>query len=146
MRVLDTVLRSSAQAIAIADSSAKITFANAAFCRLWRHPEGESPLGRSIFEFWESSDDPTTTLERVRIEGTRSIERPATRMDGSSFYLNVTAEAVCDAGGLLTQVLVTFTDVTDRKRLEAQLLHAQKWSPSGASPAVWRMTSTTCSP
>ena len=118
-------------------------FANAAFCRLWRHPEGESPLGRSIFEFWNRA----TTLrhvERVRTEGTRTIERPATRMDGSSFYLNVTAEAVCDAGGLLTQVLVTFTDVTTASASKLSSSTPKKWSPSGASPAAWRMTSTTC--
>jgi DNA-binding NtrC family response regulator len=37
LRVLDTVLSSSAQAIAIADPEGKLTFANAALRRLWGH-------------------------------------------------------------------------------------------------------------
>jgi PAS domain S-box-containing protein len=131
LRVLDTVLSSSAQAIAVADPRGELTFANTALRRLWGYSDGEKLLGRSIFDLWKTDEPPAITLERVREQRLLTVEMPATRMDGSSFHLALTAEAVCDARGALKQLLVSFTDVTDRKRLEAQLVHAQKMESIG---------------
>ena len=61
----------------------------------------------------------------------QKIEMPTSRADGTRFYLGITAEAVCDGSGALTQVLVTFSDVTDRKQLEDQLIQAQKMESIG---------------
>jgi PAS domain S-box-containing protein len=131
LRVLDTVLSSSAQAIAIACPNGKLTFANAAVRRLWGYPDSETLLGRSLFELWKTADEPAVALAQIRKDGIRKVEVPATRLDGSRFYLGVTAEAVCDADGALSRVLVTFSDVTDRKRLEDQLAQAQKMESIG---------------
>jgi len=131
LRVLDTVLSSSAQAIAIADGRGTLTFANAALSRLWGYGEDEPLLGRSLFELWRTAEAPARALEQIREEGSRTVELAAARADGSPFYLSVTAEPVCDAGGTLTQVLVTFSDITQRKRLEAELGHAQKMESIG---------------
>jgi two-component system, cell cycle sensor histidine kinase and response regulator CckA len=131
LRVLDTVLSSSAQAIAIADSNGVLTFANAALRRLWGYSDGEELLGRSMFELWKTDEPPVAALERVREQRLITLEMLAARVDGSPFHLGIAAEAVCDTRGALTQLLVTFTDVTDRKRLEAQLVHAQKMESIG---------------
>ncbi|MES1173034.1 MAG: PAS domain S-box protein [Myxococcales bacterium] len=121
LRVLDTVMSSSAQAIAITDSRGLITFVNAAFHALWGVPPQDSLTGRSIFEFWKVREEPTALLDRVKIGGLQSLEMPATRFGGAAFYLGVTAEAVCDANGSLTQVLLTFSDVTERRRVQEAL-------------------------
>jgi two-component system cell cycle sensor histidine kinase/response regulator CckA len=131
LRVLDAVLSSSAQAIAIADAQGALTFANAALRRLWGHDDEAALLGRSLFEFWRTEQEPAAALEQIRVERARTVELPAARVDGAPFYLEVTAEAVCDADGALAQVLVTFTDITLRKRLESQLSHAQKMESIG---------------
>jgi two-component system cell cycle sensor histidine kinase/response regulator CckA len=126
LRVLDTVLSSSAQAIGIADCHGILTFANAALCRLWGFGDREELLGRSLFELWKGGEGPAALLAQVRANRIQRLEMPAQRRDGSAFHLGLTAEAVCDARGQLTQVLVTFMDVSDRKRLEAEFIHAQK--------------------
>jgi two-component system, cell cycle sensor histidine kinase and response regulator CckA len=131
LRVLDAVLSSSAQAIAIADAQGALTFANAALRRLWGHDDEAALLGRSLFEFWRTEQEPAAALEQIRAERARTVELPAARVDGALFYLEVTAEAMCDADGTLAQVLVTFTDITLRKRLESQLSHAQKMESIG---------------
>lgn len=131
VRVLDTVLSSSAQAIAIADARGTLTFANAAVSRLWGYDAEEDLLGRSMFEFWRMADAPAVALEQIRVERSRTVELPAARVTGAPFYLGVTAEAVCDAAGTLTQVLVTFSDITQQKRLETELAHAQKMESIG---------------
>jgi two-component system cell cycle sensor histidine kinase/response regulator CckA len=122
LRILDTVLSSSAQVVAITDSQGIVTFANAALYRLWGHSEEEVVLvGRSIFEFWKLHEDSGALLERVRASHMHRFQMPASRVDGSPFYLGVTAEAVCDAKGMLAQVLFTFADVTESRRAEEAL-------------------------
>ena len=130
-RVLDTVLSSSTQAIAITDPSGTLTFANVALQRLWGYSDRESLLGRSLFELWKTTDEPTAALAQIRTTGMQQVEMPATRVDGTRFDLGITAEAVCDANGALTQVLVTFSDVSNRKQLEGQLMQAQKMESVG---------------
>ncbi len=130
-RVLDTVLSSSTQAIAIADPSGNLTFANVALQRLWGYSDRESLLGRSLFELWKTSDAPAAALAQIRNTGIQQVEMPATRVDGARFYLGITAEAVCDLNGDLTQVLVTFSDISNRKQLEGQLMQAQKMESVG---------------
>ena len=131
LRVLDTVLSSSGQAIAIADGSGTLTFANAALHRLWGHSDPDSLLGRSLFDLWKTDTDPAVALAQIRDQRFQQVEMPSVRLDGSRFYLGITAEAVCDVTGALTQVLVTFSDITDRKRLEDRLLQAQKMESVG---------------
>lgn len=130
LRVLDTVLSSSVQAIAIADARGTVTFANEALRRLWGYPAEKALVGRAIFEFW-NVPDASSALAELKASQTRALEVPATRADGSTFYLRTTAEAVCDERGELTQVLCTFRDVSDQKRLEAQYLQAQKMESIG---------------
>jgi PAS domain S-box-containing protein len=131
LRILDTVLRSSGQAVAIADARGQLTFVNAALCRLYGYPDADALLGKFITDLWPSSDGTTATLERLKTGGFQHVEVLATRLDGSRFFLGLTAEAVSNSQGELTQVLLTFTDITERKRLEAELLHAQKLESIG---------------
>jgi PAS domain S-box-containing protein len=132
LRILDTVLSSSAQAIAIADVRGTMTFANAALRRLWGYPDNEELVGRSLADLGDIQDgEPGALFDHLREDRMWKLEVPANRVDGTSFYLQVAAEAVCDASGSPTQILVRFTDVTDRKRLEAQLFHAQKMESVG---------------
>ena len=130
-RVLDTVLSSSVQAIAIADSHGTLTFANAALRRLWGYSDGEVLLGRSLFDLLKAAEVPAAALSEIKDHRLQYFEMPATRVDGSRFYLRVTVEASSDANGVRPQVLVTCLDITDRKRLESQLLQAQKMESVG---------------
>ena len=132
LRILDTVLSSSAQAIAIADARGTMTFANAALRRLWGYPDTEELVGRSLGDLGNIQDgEPGALLDHFREDRMRKLEVAAKRVDGTPFYLGIAAEAVCDASGSPTQILVRFTDVTDRKRLEAQLMQAQKMESVG---------------
>ena len=131
LRVLDTVVSSSTQAIAIADAHGRLTFADAALSRLWGYSDRESLVGRSVVELCKSADMPAAALEQVRTGRIANLETLATRVDGTPLYLSISAEAVYDAKGGLGQVLLAFTDIAERKRLEAQLIHAQKMESIG---------------
>ncbi|HEY0467822.1 MAG TPA: PAS domain S-box protein, partial [Polyangiaceae bacterium] len=121
LRILDTVIRSSGRALAIADPSGRLTFANEAFVRFWGHERGEDVLDRSLFEFWEPSEGPGEAIAAIFRKGTWHTEAVGHRRNGEPFDVAVVAEAVCDARGQLAQVLATFTDITASKRVEQAL-------------------------
>src|SRR6478735_1176568 len=121
LRILDTVIRSSGRALAIADPSGRLTFANEAFVRFWGHERGEDVIDRSLFEFWEPSEGPGEAIAEIFRKGTWHTETVGRRRNGEAFDVAVVAEAVCDAQGQLAQVLATFTDITASKRVEQAL-------------------------
>jgi two-component system, cell cycle sensor histidine kinase and response regulator CckA len=121
LRVLDTVIRSSSRAVAIADPSGLLTFANEAFVRFWGHERGEDVLHRSLFEFWEPVEGPGEAIAAIFRKGTLHTEAIGRRRNGEEFDVAVVAEAVSDARGQLAQVLVTCTDITASKRAELAL-------------------------
>jgi two-component system cell cycle sensor histidine kinase/response regulator CckA len=121
LRVLDTVLSSSAQATAVTDAHGTVTFANAAVHRLWGYSNETSLIGRSLLDWWRLELDLSTLLERARAGHVQTFEGPAARVDGSPFRLGVTAEGVHDAHGNLAQILFSFADVTERHRTEQAL-------------------------
>ncbi|MEI9954378.1 MAG: PAS domain S-box protein [Pseudomonadota bacterium] len=121
LRILDTVIRSSSRAVAIADPSGRLTFANEAFVRFWGHERGEDVLDRSLFEFWEPVEGPGEAIAEIFRKGTWHTEAVGHRRNGETFDVAVVAEAVCDARGQLAQVLATFNDITASKRAEQAL-------------------------
>jgi two-component system cell cycle sensor histidine kinase/response regulator CckA len=121
LRILDTVIRSSGRAVAIADPSGRLTFANEAFVRFWGHERGDDVLDRSLFEFWDPSEGPGEAIAEIYRKGTWHTETAGHRRNGERFDVAVVAEAVCDAQGQLAQVLATFTDITASKRVEQAL-------------------------
>ena len=121
LRVLDTVIRSSSRAVAIADPSGLLTFANEAFVRFWGHERSEDVLNRSLFDFWEPLEGPGEAIAAIFRKGTWHAETLGRRRDGEEFDVALVAEAVCDARGQLAQVLVTCTDITASKRAERAL-------------------------
>ncbi|HKO52971.1 MAG TPA: PAS domain S-box protein [Polyangiaceae bacterium] len=121
LRVLDTVIRSSNRAVAIADPSGRLTFANEAFVRFWGHARGEDVLDRSLFEFWEPAEGPGEAIATIFLKGTWRTETVGHRHNGEAFDVELVAEAVTDGRGQLAQVLVTCTDITASKRVEQAL-------------------------
>ena len=121
LRILDTVVRSSSRAVAIADPSGRLTFANEAFVRFWGHGRGEDVLDRSLFEFWEPAEGPGEAIATIFRKGTWHAEAVGHRHNGETFDVSVIAEAVCDARGQLAQVLATFNDITASKRAQQAL-------------------------
>src|SRR6187431_367907 len=122
LRILDTVIRSSSRAVAIADPSGQLTFANEAFVRFWGHEHGQDVLARSLFDFWEPLEGPGEAIAEIFRKGTWHTEAVGRRRNGETFDVAVVAEAVNDARGQLAQVLVTCTDITASKRAQ-QALH-----------------------
>lgn len=79
--------------------------------------------------------DPNKRRELIDLLEKNGVLRNAVfevyRKDGSHAWVSENSRAVCDATGKITHLEGTQEDVTDRKRLEEQLLQAQKLEAIG---------------
>lgn len=126
-------LDSSADAIAIYDLKGRTRYVNPAFTHLfgWALEEIE---GRSIPMIPEPEEKKTRGMVRALIRrgvSYHGFETKRLTKDGRLLDVSISASRVDDHHGELSGVLVTFRDISERKGLEAQLLHAHKMEAIG---------------
>ncbi len=99
-----------------------IVSANPAMVRLLGYDSESDLLSVNAAETYFNVEDRRTWTERMSKDGElRNFEVTLKRKDGSPIPVLLNARAIRDGGGLLSYE-GTITDITDRKRLEAQLI------------------------
>ena len=79
------------------------------------------------FELWPMNRPMRDPADKVE-----AFEMRVTRRDtGRSFVGSYSSTALCELGSRVVMIVTTVEDVTERKRLEAQLLHSQKLDAVG---------------
>ncbi len=126
-------LDSSADAIVIFDLKGRTRYVNAAFSRLfgWTLEEIE---GRPIPMIPEPEKEKTRAMVRDLIHkgvSYHGFETKRLTKDDRLLDVSISASRVGDHHGELSGVLVTLRDISERKGLEAQLLHAHKMEAIG---------------
>jgi PAS domain S-box-containing protein len=128
------LLDSTAEAIYGIDREGKCTFCNPATLRLLGHETGDSILGHYAHEVMHHSraDGTPYPIEECRIVDSRRTgagvhldDEVFWRADGTSFPVEYWAHPVRKEGEIVGAV-VTFVDITERKRVEAALLVAKE--------------------
>ncbi len=130
LRLKDQAIATAISGFAITDGEGRILYANPAFVRMWGYEREAEVLDRSPAEF----ADPVAVAELiavVRRDGSWQGELQGRRRDGSTFDLLLSASAVMDRAGQVTHLMGSFLDVTERKRLDAQLQQVQKMESVG---------------
>jgi PAS domain S-box-containing protein len=130
MRLKDRVIASSLNAVVFTDAEGVIIYVNPAFLRLWGFDSEDEVLGRPPLEFAEPGAM-RQLLEQLRRHGSWQGEVVARRKDGSSFYAIGSAHTVLDAEGEIVNMVGSFLDISESKRLQAQLLQSQKMESVG---------------
>jgi diguanylate cyclase (GGDEF)-like protein/PAS domain S-box-containing protein len=124
IRVMEYAIGSSLNAVAMGESSGRISYVNDAFLRLWGYRSPGQVLGRPMREFW---DDPAAAVEvgrRLLHAGSWEGELVARRGDGSRFDAQVGASLVHDGQGRILCLMGSFVDVTERNRAAQRLRQA----------------------
>jgi PAS domain S-box-containing protein len=117
--------------VAIADLTGNLTYVNQAFLRIWGYDDPAQVLGRPAVSFWSSSEKAQAVVTALLTTGRWTGELVATRTDGAERTLLVQASTFSDAHGQAAGLLASFVDVTEERRLQAQLLQSQKLESVG---------------
>jgi PAS domain S-box-containing protein len=130
-RKIRRILETAQDGFWLIDNGAATVEVNAAMCRILGRPP-EQILGHGIFEF---TDEENTRVfkeniaRRTRGE-TGAYEVSLTRPDGSRVPCHVSAAPLLDDHGAKVGSFAIFTDITERKLMEGELVRAKEAAES----------------
>ncbi len=131
LRIKDSAIVSSISGIALADLEGNLTYVNPSFLKLWGYKNDKEILGKPIINLWQSKETALDVIKVLRKKGNQIGELVAMRKDGSLFDAQLSASMVKDEAGKPICMMASFVDITERKKLEEELLRAQKFESVG---------------
>ena len=128
---LESAIESSLNGVAMADLTGRLTYVNRAILEMWGYRDSSEVLGREVLAFWHSREELSLVVSALQSEGTWSGEMTTIHRDGARREMRVNASLFRDSAGVPAGMLASFADVTEEKRLQSQLLQAQKMESVG---------------
>ncbi len=126
LREKDKAIASSINGIALADLSGALTYVNSSFLRMWGYDSESEVVGELTTDFWENADEAREVIEALQREENWIGEMVARRKDGSTFDVHLSASIMTDEQGTPVSMFGSFIDITERKRMEAELFDAEE--------------------
>jgi PAS domain S-box-containing protein len=128
----------SPDAIILTDLQTRILMCNQQAAALWGPGSAESLIGRNAFEFIVPEDHEramANAQKTLAVGSVHSIEYTLLREDGSRFPAELSASLIVDHQGAPQAFTAVVRDITDRKRLEAELRQSEKLRSLGVMAA-----------
>lgn len=117
LKVRNYAIEASVSPIALADLEGRITYANPAFLHKWEIEDGKEIIGRYVTDLLRM--DGEDMLGRLQKDGAWSGELIAKRDEhGALFDVYASAAAVKDDAGVPVCNMISFVDITERKKIE----------------------------
>ncbi len=126
MKVKEYAMRSSINAIAIANSVGNISYVNPSFLKMWGYYNDKEIIGKPIVKFWQMKGQYMKVMDAMVNEGGWVGELSAERSDGTTFPVQLSANLVKDENGEMKYMMASFVDITKQKQAEEELLKNQK--------------------
>jgi len=121
LRIKEFAIASSVQGIGIGDLGGNITYVNTAALKMWGEADPSEVLGRSSLDFAESHEEALKIMYAVLEHGSWEGEVQGRRKDGSPIIVHLAANIVYNDKGEPVCTMDSFIDITDRKKMEAEL-------------------------
>jgi PAS domain S-box-containing protein len=119
------------------DKSAVVTFVNP-FLSIMLGYAPQEMVGKNLLTFVDDQDLSRVKagVERRRRGIADTYEVRLTRKDGSLIYTNATVSPIMDENGKFAGGLALLSDITERKKLEAQLAESQRLAAIGETTTM----------
>ena len=116
MRIKDSAIASSTNAIGIIDLEGNLAYINNSFLQMWEYKDEEEALGRNIVQFWESKEKYVEVMDALVNKGGWLGELIGTKRDGSTFYVQLSANMIKDELKKPICMMASFVDITKHKQ------------------------------
>jgi len=126
LRIKSSAVAASINAIAMADLDDKVTYANDAFLKMWGYSDAKEVLGRPAVEFWQQREEAETIIAALHTSDGWVGELLGKRKDGSTFYVQLSANMVKDEAGKPICMMSSFIDVTEHKQALEELKQSKE--------------------
>lgn len=119
--IKDRAIASSIQGIGIGDMAGRIVYINDAALKMWGAGDPSEVIGRSSLEFAKNPEQAVRIMLAVLEKGSWEGEVEGVRKDGSPIFVHLSANMVYNEAGEPICTMDSFVDITDRKKMEAEL-------------------------
>jgi PAS domain S-box-containing protein len=126
LRIEETAVASSINAFAFADLEGKLTYVNSSFLEMWGYANENEVLGRPAEDFWSSKENAVEVVKALEHKGGWVGDLMAKKKDGSTFEVQLSASMVKDKTGKPSCMMGSFTDVTERSKMERKLRESEE--------------------
>lgn len=129
-----TLVNASPDPIAVTDIEGKVLFASPRVMEVFGQSPSDSVLGRNVIEWVAPADREKATRNIGRVLSQAAApehEYTLLRSNGTPFSAEISGAPLLCADGTCKGMILIIRDVTERKRLEAQLRQAQKMEGIG---------------
>ncbi len=125
LRIKNHAVDTSINGIILADLSGRVTYVNASFLGLWGYESASEVIGAQMTDFWSGGEVQSVLASLSRTDGWHG-ELAARRRDGSTFTVSLATSIVKNGESAPIGIMASFIDITESKRLEAQIQQIQK--------------------
>jgi len=131
IKAKDKAMDSSINAIVMADIDGVINYVNQTFLKMWGYYGADEVINRPLKDFAVDAAEIKKILNILHSANAWVGELSARRKDGSRFDAWVSANMVKDDSNNPIYMLLSFADISEKKKIEAQLLQSQKMETIG---------------
>ncbi len=128
--IKDHAISTSINGIMLTDLDGRVTYVNPSFLTLWGFPSSKEVIGGRFEDFWVGEEARKIPKTLHKTGGWRG-ELVAKRKDQSNLNVELSASLIRDESGQAVGIMTSFIDVSERKRLQTQVIQAQKMEALG---------------
>jgi PAS domain S-box-containing protein len=127
LRTEHNAIQNAGNGIAVADVEATLEYVNPAVASMWGFGRPEDLLGRHVRDLVKDRDAADAMVETVMEDHqTWTGETAAVRPDGTEFTVQIAAVCNRNADGEPVGLVLSFVDISDRRRAEAAERQAER--------------------
>jgi len=124
--IKNRAIQSSINATALSDLEGNLTDVNPSFLKMWRCNNDKEVLGKSVVEFCSEKEKASKVIVALQNHGSWTGELSSKRKDGSTFFVQLSANLVTSYDGKPVCMMASFIDITDRIKAESLLIESEE--------------------